>query len=278
MDISRAALPYKVLHARGGQEVAPEKFFDELAAASAICLGETHPNPHDHWAQLHMLQEIVNRRNGRKMALGMEMFQLPFQGVLDDYAAGRIDENTMLSRTDWANRWGFDFALYRPLMNLAIKQSIPILALNISAELKDKIKRRGIDGLTPTDRAMVPEINLDDAEHRAWFEDLMADMGSHGHGQSSGEDKQLAQQIYLSQVLWDETMADTATRWVKGEADRHVIIIAGSGHCHDSAIVRRMQRRGAGSVISIRPVMQTKVADELASPQTDYLFVLIPPH
>ena len=281
MDLSKAALPFRILRADGGTEVEPEQFFNQLASSASVCLGETHPNPHHHWAQLRMLEEVINRRNGKKMALGMEMFQRPFQGVLDDYSAGRIDEAAMLSRTDWANRWGYDFALYRPLMALAIKREIPIIALNISTELKDKIKRTGIDGLTTKERARVPEVDVDDADHKAWFDDLMASMGgghSGGHGQSSGKgDDEIARKIYFSQVLWDETMADTATKWLAGDSERHIVVLAGSGHCHESAIVRRMRRRGAGPTISIRPVMEGKEAGELANPTTDYLFVLIPP-
>ena len=282
MDLRRAALPFKILRSDGGQEVAPDLFFDDLASAAGICLGETHPDPHHHWAQLRMFEEVVTRRNASKMALGMEMFQRPFQGVLNDYGAGRIDEAAMLSRTDWANRWGYDFALYRPLLALAVKREIPILGLNISKELKDKIKRRGVDGLTEKDQAKVPEVDVDDADHKAWFEDLMAEMGGGGHGHGGGHSgnkdaEEMARKIYFSQVLWDETMADTATRWLGEQPERHVVIIAGSGHCHESAIARRMRRRGAGRIISVRPVIQGKEARELANPQTDYLFVLIRP-
>ncbi|MEM9493725.1 MAG: ChaN family lipoprotein, partial [Myxococcota bacterium] len=179
--------------------------------------------------------------------------------------------------------WGFDFAMYRPLMVLAVNSGLPILALNISRELRDKIKRRGIDGLGAKDRAKVPELDLEDVEHQAWFEDIMASMGghhgsAHGGGDMSPEDKaKLDRRIYRAQVLWDETMADTAARWVKGAANRQLIIIAGGGHCHDSAIIRRVRRRGVKSVISVRPVMEDNVPGELASPINDFLFVLIPP-
>lgn len=281
MDIRRAELPFRILRAHGGAEVTPEQFFDDLAAADSVCLGESHKNPHHHWAQLRMFEELVNRRRGQKMALGMEMFQRPFQGVLDDYGAGRIDENAMLSRTDWANRWGYDFALYRPLMALAVKQEIPILALNISNEFKEKVKRVGVDGLTEKERTKLPEVNVEDPDHKAWFDDLMggaAHGSAHGGGHSSSKDAdEMARKFYFVQVLWDETMADTASAWLTAESGRHMVVLAGSGHCHESAIVRRMQRRGVSKVLSVRPVMEGREAQELADPHTDYLFVLIPP-
>ena len=280
MDIRRAALPFRILRASGGAEITPDAFFEELAAADSVCLGESHKNPHHHWAQLRMFEELVNRLEASKMALGMEMFQRPFQGVLNDYGAGKIDERAMLTRTDWANRWGYDFALYRPLMALAVKQEIPILALNISTEFKEKIKRVGIEGLTEKERARAPEVNVDDPDHKAWFDDLMgggAHSSSHGGGHASQEDDEKARRFYFVQVLWDETMAETASSWLTAEAGRRMVVIAGSGHCHESAVVRRMKRRGVKKVLSVRPVLESGAAQELADPQTDYLFVLISP-
>ena len=83
--------------------------------------------------------------------------------------------------------------------------------------------------------------------------------------------KERSERIYNSQVVWDETMADSAARWVSGGQHRQIIILAGAGHCHDSAIVRRMKRRGIDPVVSVHPVVETgegETADLLAQPVT----------
>jgi hypothetical protein len=71
-------------------------------------------------------------------------------------------------------------------------------------------------------------------------------------------------------------MADTAAGWLAGGEGRQVVILAGKGHCHDSAMVRRIERRGAGRVVSVHTVMDDggSVAAALARPLTDYLIVL----
>src|SRR5690606_16776430 len=227
-------------------------------AAAVICVGEEHTNPHHHWAQLHILDELGRERSGASMALGMEMFQRPFQGVLDDYAAGRIDERALRERTGWAERWGYDFALYRPMVAMAAERGMSILALNISKELRKRVARQGLEGLGEAERAELPELDLDDARHRAWFDELMAEIG--GHGSEAGDEDgpeaaARAQRIYTVQVLWGETMAETAARWVVAARGRQVIILAGNGHCHDSAIVGRVRRRGVDQVVSVRPVI-----------------------
>jgi len=69
-------------------------------------VGEEHPNPHHHWLQLHVVRELIKRLpKGTRIALAMEMFQRPFQGVLDDYAAKRIDAAALRSRSGYEERW-----------------------------------------------------------------------------------------------------------------------------------------------------------------------------
>ncbi|GAB4534393.1 MAG: hypothetical protein Tsb0020_49980 [Haliangiales bacterium] len=294
LSVADAALPFAVLRAKqGGQEVAEADFVAELAAADAVCIGEVHRNPHHHWAQLAILERLSEARPEVPRALGMEMFQRPFQAVLDDYAAGRIDEAAMLSRTGWETRWGYDYGLYRPMVELAIGRKIALLALNIGEELRKRVSQNGLDGVAERDRERLPEVVLDDADHRAWWDGMMAAMGGHGHGgphgsphgSGDGEDdaeaKARAERTYSIQVLWDETMAETAAGWLSAGDERQIVILAGSGHCHDSAIVRRLKRRGVENVVSVLPILNDlemggDVSAELAEPINDYLFVMTP--
>ncbi len=302
--VTAAAMPYRVLRTKGGQELAEAQFYDELAAADAVCVGEVHVNPHHHWAQLQILDRLSERsqREGRGMALGMEMFQRPFQGILEDFVGGRIDEQALLSRSGWEARWGYDFELYRPLVRMAVARGMALLALNLADELRKKVSRHGLDGLGQADRDKLPEVDLQNEAHRAWFQGLMDAMGgAHGHGEGGDgpdghdgphgahdteaevddEGAARAERIYSIQVLWDENMAEVAATWLAAETGRRMIILAGSGHCHDSAIVARMQRRGIGKVVSVRPLLDAgdegeDVSAELAEPITDYLFVMSP--
>ncbi len=354
--VAAAGLPYEVLDARTGRQVDKAAFWTAIGGARAVCIGEEHPNPHHHWVQLEVVSHLAALP--RPFAVGMEMVQRPFQGVLDDYAAGRIEAAALESRTGWADRWGYDFAMYQPILATAVAHHATLLALNASKELVKKVSHAGIDKLDAADRALLPELKLDDAKHRAWFEAIMARMGAsphghgaghgdgHGHGagkamphdavhagvpegaggpahgemphdavhdgamphdanhagvsdgadadDGDGEDAEdapptaeelaaqdaAAERMYSVQVLWDESMADGAARWLAGDPTRAVAILAGDGHCHDSAIVGRLKRRGVASVVSVRPVIddgEGAVATVLASPENDYVIVLTPP-
>src|SRR5678816_13882 len=90
-----------------------------------------------------------------------------------------------------------------------------------------------------------------------------------------------ADQVYTVQVIWDETMADTSAKWLAANPGGHLILLAGNGHCHDSAIIHRMKRRGVADAVSVHPVVDNgegSVAEVLAKPINDFVVVLqMPP-
>jgi uncharacterized iron-regulated protein len=296
--IENAALPYTVLDARTGHQVDTSAFWDKLASERVVCIGEEHKNPHHHWVELETVKRLATK--WPHFALGMEMFQRPFQGVLDDYAAKKIDQAALLSRSGWEDRWGYDFSFYGPTIAVAVDAHAALVALNAAKELTKKVVHHGLESLSPEERAQLPaELKLDDPQHRAWFEALMSEMGDgdphnpHGAppepephaGSGAGSaappaetaEMPSADRIYTVQVIWDETMADSSVKWLAANKDGRLVIMAGSGHCHDSAIVNRIKRRGIKEVVSVRSVIddgQGGVAEELAKPMTDFLVVL----
>jgi uncharacterized iron-regulated protein len=297
--IEAAALPYQVVDARTGRSVDEPAFWARLAEARAVCLGEEHRNPHHHWMQLHVVRELVHRLpKGTRLALALEMFQRPFQGVLDDYAAKRIDAAALRSRSGYAERWGYDYGFYGPTIDAAVGAGARLLAANAAKELTKKVVRHGLESLTVEERAQVPELRIDDAAHRAWFDALMEEMGgssAHAHKPVDGDhgdpatpappahrddpaaDLPSADRVYTVQVIWDETMADTGAAWLAANPGGHLMMLAGNGHCHDSAIVNRMKRRGVSDAVSVRGVIddgEGSVARALARPVNDFVLVL----
>jgi uncharacterized iron-regulated protein len=278
--VEDAALPYAIVDGHTGKAVTEAELWTSLASARAVCVGEEHPNPHHHWAELTIVGTAAEKLAGKRLALGMEMVESPFQGVLDDWSAQRIDEAALLSRVGWEDRWGYPFALYRPILERARKGGMPIIALNASRDLVKAVARKGVDGLSPDEKAKLPPLVLDDAQHRAWFDKIMTAMEEgHGHGGADGPKDLNPDNIYAAQVVRDESMAENTRHWL-GQGGDTMVIIAGNGHCHDSAIIRRLVRRGGGPAVSIRPIIddgEGNVADALAEAQNDYLFVMTMP-
>ena len=63
------------------------KVIKQIATKKIIYVGETHDRFSHHLVELEVIKAL--HRQGRTIAIGMEMFQRPAQRALDDYIAGR---------------------------------------------------------------------------------------------------------------------------------------------------------------------------------------------
>ena len=190
-----------------------------LGQQRVVFVGETHDELSHHLVQLAIISALHRQH---EIAIGVEFIQQPFQAPLDAYIAGEIDEETMLLRTQYMDRWGFDYRLYRPILQFARDNRIPLIALNVPSELTEKVVARGLDGLTPEDRAALPEIDRSDLEYR---EQLSAVFQSHP---SSGG---ITVESFIdAQLLWDEGMAERTADYLRQNPKRIMVVLAGAGH------------------------------------------------
>ncbi len=244
--VARSALSMHGVALADDVEIEPDRLAAALAAADAICIGEDHDNPHEHWAELQLLLRLLERArmSGRSVALGLEMVERPEQSVLDRFNSREIDRRELAKQLDWEHSWGFDFALYSPLLGAARAHRAPIIALNAPMDLVSKVAHGGLDALDDNERRELPQLDLQNKRHRRRFDQAM-----HGHPHVGDFDN-----MYLAQVLRDETMARTAARWLSGGAPaRQLVIIAGAEHCRKPAIPARIQSRTDARVVSVRP-------------------------
>src|SRR5262249_61762429 len=109
--------------------------------AGVIWVGESHDSEIDHEVQLMLIKALFAR--DERLGVGMEMFQRPYQNVVDRYLAGSVDEAVFLEDTQYQKRWGYEWALYRPIVDFCKRNRVPLAALNVSEELRG---RRSTDG------------------------------------------------------------------------------------------------------------------------------------
>lgn len=217
-----------------GETEPMQNLVAKLADRRVVLVGETHTRFDHHLQQLAILRGLHQRNPD--IALGVEWFQQPAQPHLDDFVAGRIDEAEMLERTGYFDRWRFDYRLYRPVIEYARANGIPIVALNAPVELTNRISQVGIAGLTAEEKAKVPEI---DRSNTAYAEHLKQFFVQHPGGEKRSFDRFLDVQL-----TWDETMADTAARYLRDNPGRRMVVMAGSGHIANRwGIPDRLQRR-----------------------------------
>lgn len=248
------------------QRLTGSSLLEALTSAPLVCIGETHDSARDHYVQLRVLGWLADhsQSTGERLAVGFEAFRRPAQEALDAYFAGTVQEAELLRQTDYAKNWGFDFSLYRPLLELAKTEQLKVLALNAPRDWTRKVAKLGLSGIDESLRQQLPELDLSDPVHRKFFETAM---GAHPtqtpnkkRASKGGHPMPSLEKFYAAQVVWDETMAETASEWFlaqkqAGHAAR-VVILAGAGHCHESAIPRRLSRRTGAEVLSVRPKLE----------------------
>ena len=224
-----------------GMRTSAEKNFaamiEQLLPYRVVYIGEGHTNYEDHLLQLEIARALYEQ--DPRLAIGMEMFSRESQPVLDRYLAGEIDEKTFLKDSHYFKTWRFDYRLYRDIINFAKYNHLPVVALNLEQDLASKVFKGGGPGSLDTEEAVLlpAERNLDEPGYRERIaQAYMMHAGTERKGDFSG--------FLQAQVLWDETMAETAATYLEDHPEERMVIIAGRGHVDKkNAIPPRLERR-----------------------------------
>ncbi len=211
---------------------------DDLAGSRVVYVGEHHTDYADHLLQLQIIQALHAR--DPELAIGMEMFPRSSQEALDRYISGEIkDERDFLKASRYFEVWGYDYRMYRDIIEYARRHRLPIVALNLDKEIVSTVFRTGsTDTLTPEQLATVPpDRDLDVPGYRQRL-----DRARRMHESEAA--KKGVSGFIQAQAIWDETMAESVVRYLSDHPGKRMVVIAGSGHVYkDSAIPLRVARR-----------------------------------
>lgn len=239
-----------------------ETMIDQLEQNRVVYVGETHTDYGHHLLQLQVIQALHARHPD--LAVGLEMFPRGSQAALDDYIAGTIkDEREFLNRSRYGSVWGYDWRLYRDIVDYARRHRIPLVALNLDKRVTSRFFKDGHGDDVP------PELLAQAAQERdldlpGYRRRLQAVHGRHHMDQQKG----LAG-FLQAQSLWDETMAESIVKHLRAHPGRKMVVLAGNGHVlKDSGIPPRVTRRIALSQSVLMPLGSVD-ADEAA--QADHL-------
>ena len=264
------APPNSVVDAASGNAIEPEALFAVLRTQAVVYVGERHDVPDDHGVQYAILRQL--HRDEASLAIGMEMFQVPYQEPLTQWSDGVIDETVLRRETEYDKRWGFDFSMYRPILEYARNRGIEVVALNAPRELAYAVAKDGLDSLPPEQAEALPELDLANERHRALF-DSEFDAGEHAVG--DGVDR-----YYEAQVVWDETMGSrVASTLQRADGPAKMIVFAGRVHVKlGLGIPDRAAKRGAQPYVVVLPVTSKELKAELKRPSgersADFFWVL----
>jgi uncharacterized iron-regulated protein len=232
-----------------------------IADKRIIYVGEFHDVFAHHAVQFDVIKGVYSRH--KNISIGMEMFQKPFQYTLDDYVGGRIDEKEFLIRSEYFKRWGFDYNLYKPILDFARSRAVPVVALNLDRKIVSKVSKGGIDSLTKKERKLIPE-DMDFSDMR-YKERLQETFRQHMNSKDKDFDF-----FYQSQIVWDETMSQSIDEYLRVNPGSRMIVLAGQGHLrYGSGIPLRTYRRNGlnYAIVLIDDDVEKDIADYVLFPK-----------
>ncbi|NCC24003.1 MAG: PDZ domain-containing protein [Deltaproteobacteria bacterium] len=224
-----------------GQPLALEEAVEVGLAHDYVLIGETHTNPCDHEFQAQFLDRLVLA--GASPVVGLEMVGADRQEVLDRISTGEIALDDASSALEWADCWGFDFTLYRPIFEAAREHDLPLVGLNmpLGKSRKDRTERLFV----PRTVILPPEAQMEELRDQYEAHKFFA-----SNGTWAGENR-----FVEVQALRDTMMAETAVKARESFLNRPVVVLAGTGHVeHGWGIEHRLRILDPGrSVLRIMP-------------------------
>jgi uncharacterized iron-regulated protein len=195
---------------------------NNMANADVLFFGEEHNDSTGHLLELEIFKQL-DQKYPHKTALSMEMFTTDCQLVLNEYLAGLIREKNLISdaRT-WPN-----YKDYRPLVELAKQNEVPVIAANAPSRYTNMVTRGGLAGLQALDaqaKGYLAPLPIDTATG-TYYNKFVNIMG--GHGTMTG------MQIYQSQNLWDATMGWSIAKFYKTHLDYKIMQLNGGFHSEE---------------------------------------------
>jgi uncharacterized iron-regulated protein len=205
------------------QSITIDAMVSEIGETRVVLVGESHDAAVHHRLQLEVLKKL--KAQGRTLAIGMEMFETSSQRALDAWSAGKVPEEAFrkLFEYNWRN---LPWELYEEILLFARDNRIPVIGLNATREVVQKVARQGGGSLSEDDlRRLPPGIELEMSE--TYVEFMRGAYTSHG---KTGEE---FRNICAAQLLRNRVMARKIRDYLLLRPEVTMVVLAGGGHARE---------------------------------------------
>jgi len=209
-----------------GGNVPFAKMIQEMKSVSLVYIGETHNSLPMHDLQFKVIQALYEQ--DRDIAIGLEMFPVTCQEVLNKWSLGILSEEEFIREGQWYINWNFNFGFYKRIFDYAKANKIPMIGLNAPREIITKIRMSGWESLKEEEKALVPKPDLSHPEHRQLIRTIFESAEIPPQMKGAGLDM-MFEGLYRSQTAWDFVMGYNTLEALKKERKK-MIVLAGSGH------------------------------------------------
>lgn len=198
------------------------------AQTSIYLLGEVHDNPKAHSQRFELITKLLS--NSFNPVIAMEQFDRDNQAALDQAMKSCKDSECVIQK---AGGKGWEWNFYKPVIDIALKRGLSIVAVNVSSKDAMNIVRDGLSAAFSPQ--VLHEYKLDMPLDNALFEKQKAaiDIG-HCHMLPTSAFKGMVN----AQVARDVWMA----KMIRENSSNGLILLAGNGHVRKDIGVYRWLR------------------------------------
>ena len=202
----------------------PRGWDDRLRGDAVVLLGEVHDNAEQHRRRLETLQRAF--ASGWRPAIAMEQFDREHQADIDRARRERPGDaqHVIDAATPSGNRAGsgWNWAFYRPFVELALRYDVPLIAANLSNADTAKTVRGGYAAVFSAAEIAALGLDLLVAPEVQAAQEREIDIG-HCHALPRSVWPRMAQ----AQFARDALMAEVLRRSAQAGG---VVLLAGNGH------------------------------------------------
>jgi uncharacterized iron-regulated protein len=213
---------YKIYSTVKQKQVTLDEIVNDLSNSDVLFFGEEHSDSTGHYLEFELFKKLAEKYP-EKIALSMEMFETDCQNVLDEYLKGFIREKNFITE---ARAW-HNYKDYRPLIEWAKANNIPVIAANAPARYTNMVNRLGLaslERLNATGQSYLPPLPIDTAAG-TYYEKFSKITGGHSAKGSM--------QMFQAQNLWDATMGWSIARFFKAHHGYKLLQLNGSFHSEE---------------------------------------------
>ena len=237
----------------------------QMQQRPVVLLGEVHDNAAQHAVRAQALALLL--QTGLRPALAFEQFDRERQGDIDRVLSDKSGRDAdRVGALVALGEHGWNWDLYRPFLELAVRYQLPIVAANLSRADAIRVSKDGFGAV------------FDPAEQRRLGLDPLADnlLQAQKEAVDEGHCHQMPQQMLpglaRAQIARDAVLAQAIGPYL----ERGVILLTGNGHVRrDIGVPRFVPAQQQDRIISIA-LLEGGTADD-AAPAGAYDVVFLTP-
>ena len=197
---------------------SPQALARAMQGVAVVLLGEVHDNAAQHALRADALGRLI--ADGARPAIAFEQLDRERQGDVDRARRERPRDADWLIAQASGARSGWDWALYRPFVQLALDHDLPIVAANLSRADASRVVREGLGAVFDAPSRAALGLDALPAELMAAHEREVDD------GHCGMMPAAMLAPMARAQIARDAVLAARIGPW----AARGVVLLTGNGH------------------------------------------------